>query len=86
MRVMRFLQGMCLSFFRAPIGWGDPERGPLSAKRSQFFGGVRSRLFVLLQKAKPPICEGNRNPPGWNCRAQAPSAGITLKQSPDERD
>jgi len=37
---MRFLQSMCLSSFRAPIGWGDPERrGPLSRQARLFFGG-----------------------------------------------
>jgi hypothetical protein len=41
---------------------------------------------VLLQKAKPAIWDGDRNPPGSNCRAKTPSAGIALKPSPTERD
>ncbi len=39
------------SSFRAPIGWGDPERrGRSQAKQSQFFRRIWSRLFVLCKR------------------------------------
>src|SRR5689334_23221728 len=65
MRVMRFLQSMCLSSFRAPIGWGDPgAKGAALQASEAVFRRVKSGLFGALQKAKPAIREGNRNPLG----------------------
>src|SRR5689334_11730222 len=56
MRVMRFLQNMCVVFLSALICWGDPEqRGPLSRQAKTVFRRVRSRLFALLQKGEPAI-------------------------------
>jgi hypothetical protein len=87
MRVMRFLQSMFLSSFRAPIRWGDPvRRGPLSKQAKRFFGGSTADCLCrskgaagnLQGKPKPARAgTGERS-----CRAR----GITLKPSPTKRE
>jgi hypothetical protein len=54
-----------LSSFRVPDRLGRPEaKGAALKPNETVFRWVRSKLFVLLQKAKRAIWEGNRNPPG----------------------
>ena len=56
MRVMRFLQSMCLSSFRALIiGATRSEGGRSQGKRDCFSEGFSARLFVLFQKGQPTI-------------------------------
>src|SRR5690348_11344205 len=86
MRVMRFLQSMYLSSFHAPIGWGDRERrGPLSRPARLFFGGSGADCLCSCKSRSRQSARETETRRGWNCRAQAPSAGITLKPSPDKR-
>jgi hypothetical protein len=78
---MRFLQSIFLSSFRAPVGWGDPEqRGPLSSQAS-FSEGPEADCLANLQKAKPAIWEGNRNPQGL----ELPSAGAERGNYPEAK-
>ncbi len=52
MRVMRFLQNMFWSSFRAPIRRGDPvRRGPFSKRARDVFRRLPAILFVAFQKA-----------------------------------
>src|SRR5690349_23366771 len=75
----------CLPFMPRSVGATRSEGGRSPGQRGCFSEG-QERIVCVVAKAKPPICEGNRNPAGWKYRAQAPSAGITLKPSPNERD
>ena len=76
MRVIRFLQSMFLSSFRArSVGATRCEGGRSQGKRDSFSEGLPARLFVLFQKAQPAIWLGNRNPLGLELSSEAAERG-----------
>jgi hypothetical protein len=74
-------------FLFCPIDWGDPERGGLlSSQARTVFRWVRRRLFVLFKRRGRQYARETETRTGGNCGVLAPSAGIALKPSPNERE
>lgn len=84
MRVMRFLQSMCLSSFRAPIGWGDPERRDRSPGQRGRFSEDQEQDCSCSVKGEAGNPGGKPKPVGLELLSAAAERGITLKPSPTE--
>jgi len=83
MRVMRFLQSIYIFLF-CPDWLGRPGAKGAALKASEtVFRRVRSRLFVLLRKAKPAIWEGDRNPLGPELLSAAAERGNCPEAKPN---
>src|SRR4051794_29646527 len=84
MRVMRFLQSMFLSSFRAPIRWGDRCEGGRSQSNRDSFSEGPGQIVCAVQKAQPAICRGDRNPPGLELASEAAERGNYPEARPNE--
>src|SRR5690348_12142452 len=74
-------------FLSCPDWLGRPgAKGAALQTRKAVFRRSGADCLCSCKRRSRQSAKGNRNPAGWNCRTQAPSAGITLKPSPNERD
>ena len=86
MRVMRLLQSMFLSSFRAPIRWGDPvRRGPLSKQAKQFFGGSGADCLWSSKGAAGNL-QGKPKPAGLELASEAAERGNYPEAKPKRRE
>jgi hypothetical protein len=83
MRVMRFLQSMCLSSFRALIGWGDPERRALSSQARLFSEG-QEWIVCAFAKGGAPNLRGKPRPTGLELPSAGAERGNYLEVKPEQ--
>ena len=72
-------------FLSCPDSLGRPgAKGAALQASETVFRRVQEQIVCAVQKAKPAICEGNRNPPGLELASEAAERGNYPEAKPNE--
>ena len=84
MRVMRFLQSMYLSSFRALIGWGDPEQKGAALQASEVsFSEAPEQIVCVFAKGAAGNLRGKPKPAGLELLREAAERGNYPEAKPN---